>query len=54
MFVTGVQTCALPIWKLAAAGTLEELTAGERSLEEVFMELTGGNTEEETGEEEAE
>ena len=37
--------------KLAASGTLEELTAGDRSLEEVFMELTGGNTEEETGEE---
>ena len=40
--------------KLAASGTLEELTAGDRSLEEVFMELTGGNTEEKTGEEEAE
>lgn len=48
------QVLILSKGKLAAAGTLEELTAGERSLEEVFMELTGGNTEEETGEEEAE
>lgn len=48
------QVLILSKGKLAASGTLEELTAGDRSLEEVFMELTGGNTEEETGEEEAE
>lgn len=48
------QALILSKGKLAASGTLEELTAGDRSLEEVFMELTGGNTEEETGEEEAE
>jgi len=48
------QVLILSKGKLAASGTLEELTAGNRSLEEVFMELTGGNTEEETGEEEAE
>ena len=48
------QVLILSKGKLAACGTLEELTAGDRSLEEVFMELTGGNTEEETGEEEAE
>ena len=48
------QVLILSKGKLAASGTLEELTAGGRSLEEVFMELTGGNTEEETGEEEAE
>ena len=48
------QVMILSKGKLAASGTLEELTAGDRSLEEVFMELTGGNTEEETGEEEAE
>ena len=35
---------------LAAAGTLEELTAGGKTLEEVFLELTGGTPEEETGE----
>ena len=38
--------------RLAASGTLEELTAGGRSLEEVFLELTGGNITE--GEEDAE
>ena len=48
------QVLILSKGKLVASGTLEELTAGDRSLEEVFMELTGGNTEEETGEEEAE
>lgn len=48
------QVLILSKGKLAASGTLEELTAGDRSLEEVFMELTGGNTEEEIGEEEAE
>ncbi|MFV8222408.1 ABC transporter ATP-binding protein [Faecalibacterium hattorii] len=48
------QVLILSKGKLAASGTLEELTAGDRSLEEVFMELTGGTTEEETGEEEAE
>ncbi|PDX82250.1 ABC transporter ATP-binding protein [Faecalibacterium prausnitzii] len=48
------QVLILSKGKLAASGTLEDLTAGDRSLEEVFMELTGGNTEEETGEEEAE
>lgn len=48
------QVLILSKGKLAASGTLEELTAGDRSLEEVFMELTGGNTEKETGEEEAE
>ncbi len=36
---------------LAAAGTLQELTAGDRSLEDVFLELTGSKTEEDTGEE---
>ena len=39
---------------LAAAGSLEELTADGRSLEEVFLELTDGEPEEATGEEEAE
>lgn len=48
------QVLILSKGKLAASGTLEKLTAGDRSLEEVFMELTGGNIEEETGEEEAE
>ena len=48
------QVLILSKGKLAASGTLEELTAGDRSLEEVFMELTGGNTEEKTGEEKAE
>lgn len=39
---------------LAAAGSLEELTAEDKSLEEVFLELTDGEPEEATGEEEAE
>ena len=39
---------------LAAAGSLEELTADGRSLEEVFLELTDGGPEEATGEEDAE
>ena len=39
---------------LAAAGSLEELTADGKSLEEVFLELTDGEPEEETGEEDAE
>lgn len=39
---------------LAAAGRLEELTADGKSLEEVFLELTDGEPEEATGEEDAE
>lgn len=39
---------------LAAAGSLEELTAGGKSLEEVFLELTDGEPEEAAGEEDAE
>jgi len=39
---------------LAAAGSLEELTADGKSLEEVFLELTDGEPEEATGEEDAE
>ena len=39
---------------LAVAGSLEELTADGKSLEEVFLELTDGEPEEATGEEEAE
>ena len=39
---------------LAAAGSLEGLTADGKSLEEVFLELTDGEPEEATGEEEAE
>ena len=39
---------------LTAAGSLEELTADGKSLEEVFLELTDGEPEEATGEEEAE
>ena len=39
---------------LAAAGSLEELTADGKSLEEVFLELTDGEPGEATGEEEAE
>ena len=39
---------------LAAAGSLEELTANGKSLEEVFLELTDGEPEEATGEEDAE
>ena len=38
---------------LAAAGSLEELTADGKSLEEVFLELTDGEPEEATGEEDA-
>ena len=39
---------------LAAAGSLEELTADGRNLEEVFLELTNGEPEEATREEDAE
>ena len=39
---------------LAAAGSLEELTADGKSLEKVFLELTDGEPEEVTGEEDAE
>lgn len=39
---------------LVAAGSLEELTADGKSLEEVFLELTDGEPEEAAGEEEAE
>lgn len=39
---------------LAAAGSLEELTADGKSLEEAFLELTDGEPEEATGEEDAE
>ena len=39
---------------LAAVGSLEELTADGKSLEEVFLELTDGEPEDATGEEEAE
>lgn len=39
---------------LAAAGSLEELTADGKSLEEVFLELADGEPEEATGEEDAE
>lgn len=39
---------------LAAAGSLEELTTDGKSLEEVFLELTDGESEEATGEEDAE
>lgn len=39
---------------LAAAGSLEELTSNGKSLEEVFLELTDGESEEATGEEDAE
>ncbi|WP_442900446.1 ABC transporter ATP-binding protein [Faecalibacterium sp. IP-3-29] len=39
---------------LAAAGSLEELTADGKSLEAVFLELTDGESEEATGEEDAE
>ena len=37
---------------LAASGTLKELTAGGKSLEEVFLELTGGEPEDPAGKEE--
>lgn len=40
--------------RLAAAGSLEELTADGKSLEKVFLELTDGEPEEATGEEDAE
>lgn len=39
---------------LAAVGSLEELTADGKSLEKVFLELTDGESEEATGEEDAE
>ena len=39
---------------LAAGGSLEELTADGKSLEEVFLELTDGEPEEAAGEEDAE
>lgn len=39
---------------LAAAGSLEELTSDGKSLEAVFLELTDGEPEEATGEEDAE
>ena len=39
---------------LAAAGSLEELTADGKNLEQVFLELTDGEPEEAAGEEEAE
>ena len=39
---------------LAAAGSLEELTAGGKNLEQVFLELTDGEPEKAAGEEEAE
>ena len=39
---------------LAAAGSLEELTVDGKSLEEVFLELTDGEPEEATGEEDTE
>ena len=39
---------------LAAAGSLEELTADGKGLEEVFLELTDGEPEEAAGEEDAE
>ncbi len=39
---------------LAAAGSLEELTADGKSLEKVFLELTDGEPKEAAGEEEAE
>ena len=45
------QVLILSKGRLAASGSLQELTADGRSLEEVFLELTGGDTEESTGEE---
>ena len=45
------QVLILSKGRLAASGSLQELTADGRSLEEVFMELIGGETEESTGEE---
>ena len=43
------QVLILSKGRLAASGSLQELTADGRSLEEVFLELTGGETEENTG-----
>ena len=48
------QSLILSKGHLAAVGSLEELTADGKSLEEVFLELTDGEPEEATGEEEAE
>ena len=45
------QVLILSKGRLAASGSLQELTADGKSLEEVFLELTGGETEESTGEE---
>ena len=45
------QVLILSKGRLAASGSLQELTADGRSLEEVFLELTGGETEESTGRE---
>ena len=45
------QVLILSKGRLAASGSLQELTADGRSLEEVFLELPGGETEESTGEE---
>ena len=45
------QVLILSKGRLAASGSLQELTADGRRLEEVFLELTGGETEESTGEE---
>lgn len=45
------QVLILSKGRVAASGSLQELTADGRSLEEVFLELTGGETEESTGEE---
>ena len=45
------QVLILSKGRLAASGSLQELTADGRGLEEVFLELTGGETEESTGEE---
>lgn len=45
------QVLILSKGKLAASGTLQELTAGGRSLEEVFLALTGAQTDPEEEEE---
>ena len=45
------QVLILSKGRLPASGSLQELTADGRSLEEVFLELTGGETEESTGRE---
>lgn len=50
----GQQILILSKGHLAAAGSLEELTADGKSLEEVFLELTDGESEEAAGEEDAE